>query len=231
MIDDLKPLLQIFDPVPQDLQDYYLQVIRNDLVAKSASAVGLFDPQTCIDTTVNFRSFHPVVSELELLALDDANTSDTHFYSPGMPLPGSVFYLCHDGDSRFVFPNLASYLAAVEETIATGGFVTDHHPDARIYAPDQEQLTQAIRSQYNGESYDELVLVTLIKTSTLSDVDLFSEIATDVDFYLGEAIAEQILAQPSMNLLPVAEACAQHKHPQVSKPGKKAIRAIRELAG
>jgi hypothetical protein len=172
-------------------------------------------------------AYHPVVQQLGGYILDDADTSDHHVLVTGSPLIGNVVFLSHDGDTRAVFESGAAYLAAVREAHGRGIDVTDLHPDQSPIAKDQGALSAFVRSLLASELGD--VVVSLIPSLNLQDIDLLQRLAQDEDFFLGEAVASEIEKRPSAALLPIAELCAAHLHPQVARAGLRAVKRIHLL--
>lgn len=172
-------------------------------------------------------AYHPVVEQLGGFILDDADTSDHHVLATGSPLIGNVVFLSHDGDTRAVFETGAAYLAAVRVAHARGIEVTDLHPDQSPIAKDQGALSAFVRSLLASELGD--VVVSLIPSLNLEDIDLLQRLAEDENFFLGEAVASEIYKRPSAALLSIAELCAAHLHPQVARAGLRAVKRIHLL--
>ena len=172
-------------------------------------------------------AYHPVIQQLGGYILDDADTSDHHFLATGSPLIGNVVFLAHDGDTRAVFESGAAYLAAVREAHNRGIEVTDLHPDQSPITKDQGALSAFVRSLLASELGD--VAVSLVPSLNLEDTDLLQRLAEDEDFFLGEAVANEIEKRPSAALLPIAELCAAHIHPQVARAGHRAVKRIHLL--
>ncbi len=222
----LEPLTQVINPIPDDLQQYFLRLEANE-DRYCSGRLGLFPPKTSAQQTESYQSFHPLCESLRMIALDDANTSNVHCYVPELPIPGSVFYLCHDGDSRIVFASLREYLDAADLALNSDGWITDYHSTTPLLSPHQPELNNLIkevRDQADGST-----VAPLIAASDLQDFALMAELAQDSDFYLGEAIAEQIQALRDISLLPLAEICAKHPHIQVNRRGKAAVKMLRSL--
>lgn len=203
------------------LQEYFDQLKRADLTSSS-----LFDAETVVEQSKLF-AFHPAVQELHGYVLDDENTSNHHFLITVEPLAGSVFFLSHDGDSRVVFESAAGFLGAVRKAETEGLSVSDLHPRLSPVAKDQVALAEFIR-ELLGRECNELV-VSLVPSLDLKDLSLLQLLASDADFFLGEAVAMEIEKRPSKALLSVAITCADHCHPQVSVAGSRAVRSIPQL--
>jgi hypothetical protein len=203
------------------LQEYFDQLKCADWASGS-----LFDAETVVEQSKLF-AFHPAVQELHGYILDDENTSNHHLLITAPPLAGSVFFLSHDGDSRVVFESAAHFLDAVRKAQAEGLSVSDLHPRLSPVAKDQTALPNFIYALLCRECND--LVVSLVPSLDLEDLSLLQLLASDADFFLGEAVAIEIEKRPSKALLPMAVTCAEHVHPQVSVAGSRAVRRIQQL--
>lgn len=59
-------------------------------------------------------------------------------------------------------------------------------------------------------------------------MSLLERLASDADFFLGEAVAMGIEKRPSTALLSMAATCADRGHPQISIAGSRAVRRIHQ---
>ncbi|WP_426389766.1 hypothetical protein [Variovorax sp. R-27] len=205
-------------------------VLQNYLDASARFGKGdshLLPPLQVLEQSGLF-AYHPIIQQLGGYVLDDADTSDHHILATSSPLIGSVLFLAHDGDTRFVFDSGSTFLAAVREAHERGIEVTDLHPDHSPLAKDQSALGAFVRSLLDGQELNDVV-VSLIPSLNLEDIDLLRRLAQDEDFFLGEAVGTEIERRPSPALLPIAELCAAHRHPQVARAGERAVRRIRQL--
>jgi hypothetical protein len=203
------------------LQEYFDKLKRAGSTSSS-----LFDAETVVEQS-KIYAFHPSVQELHAYVLDDEKTSNHHFLITVDPLAGSVFFLSHDGDSRVVYESPASYLNAVRTAQAEGLSVTDLHPRLSPIARDQTALANFIHALLRQECND--LVVSLVPSLDLEDIPLLQLLTCDADFFLGEAVAMEIEKRPSKALLPIAIACADHVHPQVSVAGSRALRCIQRV--
>lgn len=203
------------------LQEYFDQLKGTDWTSSS-----LFDAKTVVEQSKLF-AFHPTVQELHGYVLDDENTSNHHLLITAPPLAGSVFFLSHDGDSRVVFENATDFLDAVREAQAEGLSVVDLHARLSPVAKNQTALANFIHALLQRECND--LVVSLVPSLDLEDLSLLQLLASETDFFLGEAIAIEIEKRPLKALLPIAVICAEHAHPQVSVAGSRAVRRIRQL--
>lgn len=157
-------------------------------------------------------SFHPAVSRLDGLILDDSDTSNHHVLLRCHPLRGQILYLAHDGESRVVFPSLASLLSAAERARRDEVTLSETHPELSPLAGNQIELSNTIRELVADEEID--VVLMLIPSMDLNDLVLLSQLATHDDFYVVECVAEEIARRPSWHLREVAQLCAAHRHVQ-----------------
>lgn len=182
-------------------------------------------PQLAVLEQSERFAYHPIVQQLGGYVLDDADTSDHHLLVTRSPLIGSVLFLSHDGDTRIVFDSATAFLEAVRETRDKEIEVPDLHPDRSPIAQDQLALSAFMRGLLDSPGLNDVV-VALIPSLDLQDIDLLQRLAQDEDFFLGEAVGNEIKNRPSPVLLPIAELCAAHPHPQVARAGDRAVRRI-----
>ena len=237
MTQDLSSLREILgDRVGEmdDLKRYFESVASGEFSGRSRSVgLDLLDPARVATQTLEFREFHPLVRTLDLLLIDDSNTSNYHCYVPGIPFPGTVLYLSHDGRPPcLVFPSLDRLLEIAREAISSGVWLDELHQNVDGSCPDQEGIDRMI--QHLIDDYDEEtdgVLHLLIAYSNLSTTDTFIELASDPDFEFGVTIAQRILDIPSESLLSIAEACSNNPSEEISDAGKLAVAAIKGSVG
>lgn len=204
------------------LRGYFDELARID-----REGTALLSPDEVMAQTALF-AYHPAIRQLGGHVLDDADTSNHHVLLAAPPLAGSVLFLSHDGDTRVVFDAVSAFMEAVRTARERDIDVPDLHPAVSPPASDQQGLGTFIRSLLESGDATELV-VALVPSLDLRDTGLLVQLAEDEDFYLGEAVALEIAKRPSAGLLPVAERCAAHPHPQVAQAGEQAVRRIRAL--
>lgn len=217
-------LAQLFDTVPADLLAHFEEL-------DGALSPPLLDAAAAVDLTRTLRGFHPVVRALDGVILDDEDTSDHHVYLGRPPLAGMVLFLSHDGDTRVVFSSLEEYREAVRAARESDGWITDLHPAAAPLAADQPALgafVTALLDRYDDDAG--AVVTAVIPSLDLRDTAPLSRLATHEDFYLGEAVANEITRRPRADLAEVARLCASHAHFQVAEAGARAVRAVRAVA-
>ncbi|MBB4635212.1 hypothetical protein [Longimicrobium terrae] len=214
-------LARLFDEVPDELVVYFERV-------QGAAIPHLLKSRNAADLTLTFREFHPVIQVLGGVVLDDEDTSDHHLYLTRPPLAGMILHLSHDGDSHVVFPSLDAYLSAAQAARDSGDAIAGFHPPQTPRAADPRALGALITELLDG--YDEestaMIVATVLPSLDLVDADLLSRLAAHEDFYLGEAVANEIARRPSRELAAVARLCAAHRHPQAAAAGTRALEAI-----
>lgn len=230
MPDDIACLSDLLSEVPEAIRAYYDRLRIGGYSGLEQFGVNLLPPGECAAVTREFRGFHPLIRQTGAVILDNANTSNYHCYAPDLPIPGSVFYLNHDGDTRIVFDSLADLLKAADQAKEQCGWLNDFHADFGPLAAQQERLNRRIGELYHsGDDDAEAAILLFVESSNLVDEALFERLATSPNFYLGEVIANTIMARPDAKLLRLATICSEHAHPQVSAPGKRALAAVRRL--
>lgn len=194
------------------------------LAAVDREGTPLLSPDELMAQTELF-AYHPAIRQLGGHVLDDADTSDHHLLLTTPALAGSVLHLAHDGDTRVVFDSAAAFLEAVGAARDAGIDVPDLHPALSPPATDQRGLAALVRSLLESGDATEVV-VALVPSLDLRDAGLLVQLVEDEDFYLGEAVALEIVKRPSPELMPIAERCAAHPHTQVAQAGERAVRSI-----
>jgi hypothetical protein len=205
------------------LANYFTKVSTGEYSEHDAIELHLLDNASANALTEKF-DFHPAVKKLDGLVLDDPNTSNHHILLRRHPFVGQVLYLSHDGESRIVFASLAHLLEAANQAKADDVDFREMHPDLSPQPEDQEAVSNMIRQLVDEEEIE--VAVMLIPSMNMTDIDLLATLASNDNFYLGEVIAEEIAKRPAESLRQIALLCSQHRHPQVSMAGAKALQAL-----
>jgi hypothetical protein len=224
-------LAELFETVPSDLAAYFGQVADGSLSGREELDLNLLRVADAVRWTKDFRDFHPVVSFLRGVILDDPNTSNHHVYLSESCCSGAVFYLNHDGDSQIVFPTLAPFLDAAHRTLETSQRLTAFHPESGVQLADQTGLNNLIAGLLDGE-FDcdcDGVVVALVPSLDLTDLALLERLAKDDDFYVAEAVGDAIARRPRIDLAAIAESCQRHPHFQAARAGSRALAAIASL--
>jgi len=173
-------------------------------------------------------SHHPLIQQIGGYGLDDPGTSDHHILATRSPLTGRVLFLSHDGATRFIFDSGSRFLEAVREAHQRGIEVTDLHPEHLPLAEDLAALGALVRSLLEVQELHDVV-VSVIPSLNLEDIDLLRRLAQEEDIFLGEAVGIAIERRPLPAPLPIAGLCAADGHPQVAWASARAVRRIRQL--
>ncbi|MFZ6875736.1 hypothetical protein ACO0LF_27020 [Undibacterium sp. Di27W] len=186
--------------------------------------VHLLNPEEVV-TVTDLLAYHPLVESLEGIVLDDPDTSNHHVYLRRPPFVGHILYLAHADDKRIMFPSLDDFLTAVDRGLKQGESLYNLHPVCSPLIADQAALCAFIEEDIFRDGDNELALA-CIPSLDLNNLSLLTKLATSDDFYLGEAVAMEICKRPTEHLRVIAELCCQHRHPQVTDVGHRALLAI-----
>jgi hypothetical protein len=228
MKSDLSALAQLFEAVPADLVAYFDRIADGSLASLQRIELNLLPPARAAELTTQFLEFHPTVQALSGLVLDDGNTSNHHVYLAASPLMGMVLFLPHDGDARVMYSSLADFVSAARRAKEQKRRFSDIHPPSSPIATDQAALSEFVRQQLEAQDGTG-VITAVIPSMDLADLTLLRRLATDADFFLGEAIANEITKRPANALREIAELCSAHRHPQVANAGRRALQAVAML--
>jgi hypothetical protein len=217
-------LRDVFDEVPADLEAYFDRIKNGRYAKRRDVEVNLLPLYAAVDLTHKFRELLPIIQTLQGFILDDPDTSNYHVYLDHPSLNGTVLYLDHDGDTQVVFASLDELLAAADSAIGSGHELRDYHPLFCPLANDQDCLNELVRQQLDLEDeYRTNVITAVIPSMDLRDLQLLRRLAQDPDFFLGQAVADEIWKRPSAELREVAELCAAHAHSQAAQAGRRAL--------
>ncbi|CAM4385281.1 hypothetical protein [Kerstersia similis] len=183
--------------------------------------LGLLTQQDAATQTEQFRSFHPLVRELQGIILDDPDTSSHHIVLGCSALQGAVLFLTHDGDSRMVYGDIEHFLSAARQACAAGEMLDEVAPDQAWVAADQPALRQLCQQLLDTPEAEE-VLPALIPSLDLTDAQALSLLVRDEDIYVPEALCREIAARPAAHLMPVVTRCEKHPHLMVQQAAARA---------
>lgn len=171
-------------------------------------------------------SFHPLIRFLDGVVLDDPDTSNHHVLLRRHPFEGQILYLSHDSDSRIVFSDLAQLLSAAEEAKARELYLSELHPEVSPQVVDQDTLSRMLQALVDGTQEEVDIALSLIPSMDLADTQLLEKLARHRNFYLGEAVGNEIAKRPSGALMPIARLCSNHSHAQAARAGARALGLI-----
>ena len=215
----------------------YCEVPPDDLVGHFAGdhfptdlelSINILRLPSAIEYTAGIHRHTILGVPFGLVALEDANNSNPYCYVTKGPTRGSVMYLCHDGDSRIAFSSLRDFMAAIETAITNRTWIDDLPRDETLAGLDRIAIVgHATRlAEADGAAEEICVLVPLIPTT---EVGLMNILSQHTDFFVREAVAERLAANPNVALLAAAERLAADQHPQVARPGKRALSAVNRV--
>lgn len=166
-----------------------------------------------------------------LFVLDDADDSNPFCFVTRGPAKGCILHLYHDGDTAIEYSSLAAFLAALKTAIEEDLFIDDLPGKDRRPRLDQgllcERIAQLISADTDEAVSELTVLVQLLETARIDTVRSISEHA---NFFVREAAARLVAEHPNAQLVRVAERLANDRHPQVARPGKMALSAVKRAA-
>lgn len=219
MIETLRQLSSVCSEARADLVDHFETL-------DGAGHPALFELPAAIEMSREFREFHPLATALELVFLDDENTSNYHAYITRGPLAGSILHLSHDGTTRVVFASLADYRSAVLAANQHDGHLRELHPQEFVKVGDQKAVAERIETLDAEGEEDELLV--LIASWNLKPRPLLERLVKHTNFYVAEAAGDAIANSGDAKLLPAAETLSKHEHPQAANAGKRAIKALQK---
>lgn len=166
-----------------------------------------------------------------LFVLDDANDSNPFCYVTRGPAKGCILHLYHDGDTAIEYPSLAAFLTALKAAINEGVFIDELTGKDRRPKIDQNALCDRISELISADSDEaECELTVLVQLLDSGRVDTVRLLAEHSSFFVREAAARLLAEHPNGQLVGIAESLANDRHPQVARPGKAALAAVKRAA-
>lgn len=164
-----------------------------------------------------------VVDRLGLWVLDDANDSNPFGYISKGPCAGMIIHFSHDPEPEIAFANLGSFLAAVQSAGRCGIDI-----DKIAAEPTRIPLDGDLR-ELTSENTDDATFLLCAYLPVADGVSVATKesLAAHEDFFVREAFATFLARFPSSEDLAIAERLAADGHPQVARPGKSALSAVR----
>jgi len=168
-------------------------------------------------------------AELGLVTLDDANDSNPYCYISNGPLAGMVLHYTHDDSPQIAFANLQAFRAALEGIRAQNVAIWDlpeatpkpTSPISGLAAAAVELLT------HPDADHAEWLLCLYLPLLPLQTEELLEALSRHDSFFVREALALEIAKRPASNMLGAAERLANDPHPQVARPGERALVAVK----
>lgn len=199
-----------------------------DRAGEMMADIGMLDTAEAARLSREFLDFHPLLQALGGIVLTDADTSDHHVLVTVPSLAGQILFLSHDGDSRIVFADGQTFLDEARRAVAEHSFFDERHPEISPLAADQVGLQDLIVGTMGTADADD-VIVPLIPSLSLTDVQFMMLLAAEGGLFIPEAVAREIARRPALHLIEVAQQCAASSHAQVSAAGAKALLAVQQL--
>jgi len=216
----------VTDP-PDDLVALY----SSALPANQRLGIKILELPDAIKYTRAIQERTLLGNPMGLFALDDANDSNPFCYITRGPARGCILHLYHDGDTAVEYPSLSAFLNALK-TAVENQLQIDHLP-GKDFRPivDQELLCNHIARLIQSDTDEaECELTVLARLLDTARVDSVWSLAQHSSFFVREAAAQLIASHPNAHLIGVAEILANDRHPQVARPGKTALSAVKRVA-
>ena len=151
MTDYSTPLSGLLERIPRSLECYFDRIAGGGFSDLEQHGINFLPPSQVAELTHKFRGFHPLIQLTNAIVLDDANTSNYHCYVPALPIPESVVYLNHDGDTRVVFNSLDGLVDAADKAKQCDGWLEDSHFEISPLSDQQAQLNQCIGELFSRD--------------------------------------------------------------------------------
>jgi hypothetical protein len=219
-------LSRCVDDPPSDLVAHFISPSPGD----DKLRINLLRLDDAIKYSVAIQKSTLLGKPMGLFALDDANDSNPHCYITRGPARGCILHLRHDGEPTIRFRSLTDFLGVTKTAIAERTDVDDLPAIPPTSAVDQNALcerTNQLFSTNTDEATAELVV--LLQLLDTGRVETVAALARHSDFFVREAVATLISTKPHVELRSVAEELSKDKHPQVARPGKAALSAVKRL--
>lgn len=228
MTSDLRKALEAcVDDPPDDLIALY----ASTLPANSRLRIKILELPDAIKYTQVIQERTLLGEPMGLFVLDDASDSNPFCYVTRGPARGCILHLYHDGDTRVEYPSLTTFLKALRTALENQLHI-DNLPD-KDFRPrvDQKILCDHIASLVQSDTDEaecELTVLTWLLDTTR--LDAVRSLAQHTSFFVRETAAQLIASHPNPELLGIAESLANDRHPQVARPGKTALAAVKRAA-
>ncbi|MGC1272467.1 MAG: hypothetical protein WBC44_02080 [Planctomycetaceae bacterium] len=216
----------LVDDPPKDLVAHFS---RNDLPQAPDLGIKVLPLEKSLEYTRAIHHHVVVGKLLGLVVLDDSNNSNPFCYITKGLLRGCILHLSHDDDTCVAFRSLETFMNAMSEAVLRQQGIDEIRDDRPFLLDDQEGLATRLEGLLAGDNDNDseaLILIPLLDTSRLK---LMRSLVISPDFYVREAAAQQIAAWPNVDLLAAAEALIDDDYPQVARPARQAVAAIRRL--
>jgi hypothetical protein len=216
----------VTDP-PDDLVALYSSAV----LANPRLGIKILELPDAIKYTRAIRERTLLGQPMGLFALHDANDSNPYCYITRGPARGCVLHLYHDGVTAVEYPSLSAFLAALK-TACKKQLQIDDLP-GKNFRPKVDQkvlcnhIARLVKAATDEAECELTVLARLLDTERVDSVRCLAEHRS---FFVREAAAQLIASYPNARLVELAESLANDRHPQVARPGKTALSAVKRVA-
>lgn len=169
--------------------------------------------------------------ELGLIALDDANDSNPYCYISRGVARGMVVHFSHDPEPEIQFVDLAGFRRSLVAAIQERRDIHELRHEPLPPHKDQAQLADALRDLLSRDDDNaEFLLCLLVPLLAPQELPIIESLAAHSNFFVRQSMADFIERHPLTAHLAVAERLSQDRHPQVARPGKRALGRVRALS-
>jgi hypothetical protein len=168
-----------------------------------------------------------VGESLGLIALDDANDSNPYCYINRGICRGMVIHFSHDPEPEIRFRDLASFSRSLATALSQGLEIDELPFESLSPHDDQQGLIGALGDLANRDDNDATFLICLfIPLLDPGQISVIERLANHESFFVRERLAEFLANYALPEHRSVAQKLAEDPHPQVARPGKKALSHI-----
>lgn len=222
MTETLSKIRSLLPEAPRELADLYDQ---GQLPEYPDLRIEFMSLEGALDYTQALARWW-VPDELGLWALNDANDSNPYGYITKGPCKGAILHFFHDDGPTVDFPDLASFVAAMEAA-GQAGLDIDLMKKTEKPTYDCKEAIESLLQEGNIEN--ETMICLYIDCSEDLPDHLVTEAAEHESLHIRESIAIWLTRNPAPQHLPLAKALAEDRAGQVARPGKVARKAINRL--
>ncbi len=190
--------------------------------------IHILDAQKSLTYSQAFKNFSPT-AELELVALDDADDSNPHCYIGNGPAAGMVLHYRHDDAPEIRYSSLDVFRSVLEHLVETGTALWEIAEETRKPIDPIPGLASTMRDllTHCDADHAEWLLCLYLPHTPLEESGLADQLASHASYFVREALAGAIAEHAHPQLLDAAQKLSADKNPQVARPGKKALGAVR----
>jgi hypothetical protein len=216
----------VTDP-PDDLVALYASAFRGN----SRLGIRILDLGDAIKYTRAIQEHTLLGIPMGLFVLVDANDSNPFCYVTRGPARGCILHLYHDGDTAVEFSSLSALLEALDTALENQLHIDDL--PGKDFRPriNQQRLCDHVARLIEADTDEaECELTVLARLLDTARADTVQSLAQHSSFFVREATAQLIASCPNAKLREIAVILADDRHPQVARPGKAALFAVKRMA-